>query len=119
MTLVHLIITSNQSEVENSWSTILNDILLLFKEITDHAKLNDIKAIPQKSEEEIHQLSTSYQYVGLKLMYIFKMHIKCEKFPEGKMNKYMHQNYLIQCIEFLWKNNDILELLQVNARSFF
>ena len=114
-----MIITSNQSEVEGSWSTILNEILVLFKGITEHVKLDDIKAIPEKSTEEIHQLSTSYQYVGLKLMFIFKMYVKGEKFPEGRMNKQMHQNYLIQCVEFLYKNNDIVELLQVNARSFF
>lgn len=81
--------------------------------------MNDIKDIPNRSREKVYKISSSYEYIGLKLMYIFKIYVRGERFPEGKLSQHLHHKFLKECIEFLCKNDDMFELLQVNARSFF
>lgn len=117
-TLIHLIITSNQSGYD-SWTKILNGVFKWFQSISNHIDLDDIKHIYNKSKEDKNKIESSYEYVGLKLMSIVRLFIKGEKFPEGKLSKDDHLVFLLQSINFITENNISVEFFKVNAKSFF
>ena len=117
-TLIHLTITSNQSE-EDSCQKILWNVFDCFKSITNHVKLEDIKEFYKKTKDEKYIITSSYQYIGLKLMHIIKLFLKGERFPEGRFPKEKHRAYLQQTLEFITDNEKAFELVQLNARAFF
>lgn len=94
-TLIHLIITSNQSE-NDSCKKILSGVFDCFHSIKNHVSLDEIKTLHEKSREEMYTITSSYEYIGLKLMHILKLFIKGERFPEGKLSKEEHYNYISQ-----------------------
>lgn len=117
-TLIHLIITSNQSK-EDACKKILTGVFNCFQGINNRVSLEDIKNLHKKDQEEAYGIAASYEYIGLKLMHILKLYIRGERFPEGKLPKESHYIYLSQSIGFLIQNEIATELIQVNARSFF
>jgi hypothetical protein len=72
-----------------------------------------------KDEESKFSIEASYEYIGLKLMYIIKLFMKGDKFPSGKLSKTQSQWFLAQSIEFLIREEESSELLRLNSRTFF
>ena len=52
-------------------------------------------------------------------MHIVRMYLKGERFPEGILNKDDHYSYLLQSINFITHNDNLYELIYLNAKSYF
>lgn len=94
-------------------------MLECLQSIQSHVELDEIKNLHLKSQEELSKITCSYEYIGLKLLYICKLFIKGERFPEGLLSKKAHLQYLAQCMDFITQREIAIEVIQVNTRSFF
>ena len=72
-----------------------------------------------KSIEKKYEIVSSYEYIGIKLLHIVRMYLKGERFPEGILSKEDHHAYLLQTINFITQNDNLFELVQLNAKSYF
>jgi hypothetical protein len=73
--LIHLIITSCQANDEKACAKILRNIYNRFK-VAKHKDFSKIKEMILKDEESKFEIEASYEYIGLKLLYILKLFFK-------------------------------------------
>lgn len=117
--LIHLIITSTSRTDKNSCLKILNNVFSRFKKAIKYNSLDDVKEILLKDEESKYKVETSYEYIGLKMLYIIKLFIRGEKLPSGRLNEHQKTTFLAQSIEFLLREDEATELMKLDARTFF
>jgi hypothetical protein len=117
--LIHLIITSTSRTDKNACLKILNNVFNRFKQASKYNTLDEVKEILLKDEESKYKIETSYEYIGLKLLYIIRLFIKGERFPSGRLNEHQKTLFLSQSIEFLLREDEATELMKLDARTFF
>ena len=117
--LIHLIITSTTGNDKKACTQILNNVVNRFKQAKKCRSLDEIKEMLWKDNDSKHAIEASYQYIGLKLMYITKLFMRGDKFPSGKLTKNQRPLFLEQSIEFLMREDEAVELLKLNSRTFF
>ncbi|CAI2383783.1 unnamed protein product [Moneuplotes crassus] len=117
--LIHLIISSTLGREKKACLQILNNVYNRFKQADKKRTLDEVKEILLKDDESKFGIEASYEYIGIKLMYIIKLFIKGEKFPSGKLSKIQRIEFLGQSIEFLLREEESTELMRLNARTFF
>ena len=72
-----------------------------------------------QDEQSKFEIEASYEYIGLKLLYIINLFIQGEKFPTGKLSSKVYPVFLSQSIEFMLSEEESVELLKLNSRSYF
>lgn len=72
-----------------------------------------------KDVESRFGIEASYEYIGVKLMFIIKLFFKGEKFPSGRLDKIQKGEFLGQSIEFLMREEEATELMRLSSRTFF
>ena len=117
--LIHLIISSTVGTDKKACLQILNNVFNRFKQAKKNRTMDEVKEILLKDEESKFSIEASYEYIGIKLLFIIKLFIKGEKFPSGKLNKYQRIDFLGLSIEFLLRHEEATELMRLNARTFF
>lgn len=117
--LIHLIISSTIGTDQKACVQILNNVFNRFKQAKKNKSLNGVKEILLKDEESKYNIEASYEYIGVKLLYIIKLFIKGEKFPSGRLEKHQRILFLGQSIEFLLREEEATELMRLNSRTFF
>lgn len=117
--LIHLIITSTTGNDKKACLQILNNVFNRFKQAKKCKTLDEVKEILWKDEESKFSIEASYEYIGIKLMYIIKLFVRGDKFPAGKLNKNQRPCFLGQSVEFLMRETEAVELMKLNARTFF
>jgi len=117
--LIHLIITSTLTNPGKACTQILINVFNRFKQAKKLKSLDEVKEMILKDEESKFNIEASYEYIGVKLMYIIKLFINGDKFPSGKLQKGQQQLFLAQSVEFIMREDESLELLKLNSRTFF
>ena len=82
-------------------------------------KLDYVKEMAIQDDQSKFDIEASYEYIGLKLLYIINLFIQGDKFPTGKLSKDVYPLFLSQSIEFMLKEEESIELLKLNSRSYF
>ena len=116
--LIHLIISSTLGTDKKACLQILNNVYNRYRQAKKKT-LNGVKEILMKDEESKYEIETSYEYIGIKLLYIIKLFIRGEKFPSGKLDRHQRIQFLGQSIEFLLREEEATKLMKLNARTFF
>lgn len=83
--LIHLIITSTRGASKGAWLQILNNVFNRLKQAKRDKTLDNVKEMMLKDEESRYSIESTYEYIGLKLLYIIKLFIRGDKFPTGKL----------------------------------
>lgn len=117
--LIHLIISSTLGTEKKACLQILNNVFNRFKQAKKNKTLDEVKEILLKDEESKFSIEASYEYIGIKLLYIIRLFIKGEKFPSGKLSKKQRIEFLAQSLEFLLRQEEATELMRLNSRTFF
>ena len=94
--LIHLIITSTRGSTKGACLQILNNVFNRLKQANKDKTLDNVKEMMLKDEESRYSIESTYEYIGLKLMYIIKLFIKGDKFPTGKLIKTQYPLFLSQ-----------------------
>lgn len=117
--LIHLIITSTTGNDKNACLQILDNVFSRFRSAKKCKSLDEVKEMCLKDNVSKHEIEASYEYIGLKLLYIIKLFMKGEKFPSGKLANKQKPYFLSQSVEFLLREKEATELMKLSSRTFF
>ena len=117
--LIHLRVTPLKTNDSKACLEILVSMYNKMKQGKKSKNFDSVQEIILQDEASRYLIESSYEYWGLKLMLIIKWFINGEKYPSGKLNKNICNTFLSECIEFLMRKEEAIDLIKLNSKLFF